>query len=391
MSLPFNVYRYFLVALDPLHVGTGGYHLGRVDLGIIREPGTRLPKIPGTSLHGALRHYAAYRYNKRKCADQKDQCARPTCPVCYTFGHARSDSGGYAGLVSIGDARVLLFPVYSRKGPLWVTTRKILAEAGFKVNGCANEEDCTTLPPEQTKVGKVFLNLGWLALEATAGAAIVSKDKSQVPFTEIQDRVVIVNDKLFSQVVNSNLEVRTSVSIDPVTGAAADKALFTYEAIPRSTYLWLEAIFDDYRGAFPAYSRLQQWKQVLNNENSQEEAKQLLRKLGSIRAIEEKDYDQLKLARERVQNMVQEEMEQYERSYLSNCRWQTGCSSAEAPAAPGGSETKVAIDTPVDVLRDALIWAEYLGVGGMGTRGFGRIRLVGDPQNIEPTGIKEEV
>lgn len=390
MSLPFNVYRYFLVALDPLHVGTGGYRLGRVDLSIMREPGTRLPKIPGTSLHGALRHYAAYRYGKRKCADQKGQCARPTCPVCYTFGHASGDSGGYAGVVSIGDARIFLFPVYSRKGPLWVTTRKILAEAGFKVNECATEEACTTLPSEQAKGKKVFLNLGWLALEATAGAAIVSKDGSQVPFTEIKDRVVIVNDKLFSQVVNSNLEVRTSVSIDPATGAAADKALFTYEAIPRSTYLWLEAIFDDYRGAFPAYSRLQQWKQILGNENSQEEVEQLLRKMGYISAGE-KEHDQLKAARERVQNMVQEEMAQYERSYLSNCRWQTGGSSAEDPAAPGGSETKVSIDTPVDVLRDALTWAEYLGVGGMGTRGFGRIRLVGAPQNIEPSGIKEGV
>ena len=47
--------RYVLMCLDPLHVGTGGTRLGRVDMDIVREPGTRLPKIPGTSLGGAIR------------------------------------------------------------------------------------------------------------------------------------------------------------------------------------------------------------------------------------------------------------------------------------------------------------------------------------------------
>jgi CRISPR/Cas system CMR subunit Cmr4 (Cas7 group RAMP superfamily) len=62
MSNPYTPERYLLMTLDPLHVGAGGNRLGRVDLSIVREPGTKLPKIPGTSLHGAIRQYAAYRY-----------------------------------------------------------------------------------------------------------------------------------------------------------------------------------------------------------------------------------------------------------------------------------------------------------------------------------------
>ena len=50
---------YLWMTLDPVHIGTGGYRLGRVDLSIAREPGTKLPKIPGTSLSGAARSYAA--------------------------------------------------------------------------------------------------------------------------------------------------------------------------------------------------------------------------------------------------------------------------------------------------------------------------------------------
>jgi CRISPR-associated protein Cmr4 len=48
-------HRYLLMTLDPVHPGAGGYRLGRVDNSIAREPGTRLPKIPGSSLHGAAR------------------------------------------------------------------------------------------------------------------------------------------------------------------------------------------------------------------------------------------------------------------------------------------------------------------------------------------------
>src|SRR5687767_6672309 len=96
--------RYALLTLDPVHIGTGGHRLGRVDLTIAREPGTRLPKIPGTSLSGAIRQYAAYRYGKLGCAGQKGHCARPTCPICYTFGYATDRDGGHQGTVSTFDA-----------------------------------------------------------------------------------------------------------------------------------------------------------------------------------------------------------------------------------------------------------------------------------------------
>ena len=56
--------------------------------------------------------------------------------------------------------------------------------------------------------------------------------------------IVIVSDKLFSHLVNDNLEVRTSVRIDPTTGTAAEGALFTYEAIPRGTILGFEIFID---------------------------------------------------------------------------------------------------------------------------------------------------
>jgi len=287
--------RFLLLTLDPVHVGTGGNRLGRVDLSIVREPGTRLPKIPGTALHGAIRQYAAYRYESRRCAgagqdtdENKRHCRDPKCPVCYTFGYINGQDGGQSGTVSIGDARILLFPVHSLAGPVWVTCPSVLAE--FKIEATVSDDKI------KSKVGQAHLNLGWLMLEKESSDFTLP---TSVP-PEIQSRAVLLSDKLFSQVVNSNLEVRTSVSIDPETGAAKDGALFTYEAIPRATLLWLEAVQDDYRNAFPQTDK--------------------------------------------------------------KCK--TGESLGETWRKP------------LDVVNAGLKLAEYLGIGGMGTRGFGRVRLV---------------
>ena len=59
MAEPFVKKTYFAMTLDPVHIGTGGYRLGRVDNTITREPGTNLPKIPGSSIAGVTRAYTA--------------------------------------------------------------------------------------------------------------------------------------------------------------------------------------------------------------------------------------------------------------------------------------------------------------------------------------------
>jgi len=69
-------------------------------------------------------------------------------------------------------------------------------------------------------------------------------------------------------------------SIHPETGAAEDKALFTYEAIPRATVLWLRVLVDDFRNAFPTKRRLEQWRAIL--QNSSDERRGLLAAWGLL-------------------------------------------------------------------------------------------------------------
>lgn len=304
--------RYLLMTLDPVHPGAGGYRLGRVDNSIAREPGTRLPKIPGSSLHGAARAYSAMLYEKPQCAGQgqtngSNHCGQSTCPICYTFGYLKGKTMA-SGVVNVFDAQILLFPVHSMLGPVWVSTPQRLKESGFEVNNTpqqwAEDKILTTLPNCQR------LNLGWLMLNADGQVQIQPPDKWQgETWDAVAGRIALVHDSLFSHIVNSNLEVRTSVAINPETGAAEEGALYTYEALPRAAFLTAEVVLDDY-----------------NAENSDRRPSFPVTKT-------DKNHE------------------------LPGEQWQG----------------------PLDVVRVGLGMMEYLSVGGMGTRGFGRIKVIGEP------------
>jgi CRISPR-associated protein Cmr4 len=308
--------RYLLMTTDPVHIGTGGYRLGRVDNSIVREPGTRLPKIPGTSLHGAVRSYAAQLYETPEAAGKnQDRVDNPDQnPVCYTFGYLKKDKNGdeekttaYSGVVNIFDAHVRLFPVHSMAGPVWVSTAGRLSEAGCSIEDVPENWDsgAALLAWERQDA----LNLGWLMVNVAGRVTVAAPEewKDEERWKAVADHIVLVQEALFSQVVNSNLEVRTSVAIDPERGAAEDKALFTYEALPRATFLTAEVVLDDYREVFP--------KDKCGN----------------------------------------------------------GKTNKDNPL-PGGEW-----DGPLDVVAVGLQMIEWLGVGGMGTRGFGRMAVVGKP------------
>lgn len=310
---------YLFMCTDPVHVGTGGYRLGWVDNSIAREPGTNVPKIPGTSLHGAARAYAASLYEKTRCAGQGQpkegnpatgHCGENTCPICYTFGN-RKNTGSqepYSGVVNVFDAQLLFFPVHSMAGPVWITTQSRLKMAEFTIETLPQESDKATIFPSFDC--KEPLNLGWLVFQPGKPITISTpKDfpSSDKRWQEIEKHIVVVHENLFSHLVNSNLEVRTSVAIDPERGAAVDKALFTYEALPRTTVLAADVVLDDYRET---------------GFNSDNKALTITFKKHLLPV---------------------------------NAGW----------------------DSAIDVLHSGFKMIEWLGVGGMGTRGFGRMAILG--------------
>ncbi|WP_197080354.1 type III-B CRISPR module RAMP protein Cmr4 [Methanosarcina siciliae] len=260
--------KYFMFTLDPIHIGTGGYQIGRVDNTIVREPATNLPKIPGSSIAGTARTYATYKeiedqkedqeYKvKITCAGQdndvspgnnkKGHCGK--CIICRSFGFSKNDDRGSSqGLVYFSDAHILLFPVSTRIGPAWITSPMILEDFGIQLE-TKNKPSNSFIVVGSEFSGESSLNLGWLNLPIEDEKELPSFDHLASLGSKknklLSSRIVIVPDSLISQIINSNLEVRTSVSIDPVTGAGKDGALFTSEAIPRSTILWFELGIND--------------------------------------------------------------------------------------------------------------------------------------------------
>lgn len=231
-------YRCIAQALDPIHIGTGGERLSRVDLAIVRDPATKLPKLPGTSLSGACRSHAALRYQRLSCAGQGESGSTHcgNCEICKTFGYAKgsanargstSDSAsGSKGLAIFSDAQIVAFPVATSIGPLWIASPQSL---GTTLDIPPNEVH-VVLKSGRKKAPNSRIAVGWLALHYQE--ATLPPHSPQL--LETLD-VGIVSDGIFSRIVNDNLEVRTSVSINPLTGAAATGALFTYEAIPMGT------------------------------------------------------------------------------------------------------------------------------------------------------------
>jgi CRISPR-associated protein Cmr4 len=220
--------QYLAGCLDPVHIGAGGYRLGRVDMTIVREPATGIPKIPGTSLAGALRSYA----DMGKAND-------PELPdVNEVFGTSEGQ-----GMLRFYDADIVLFPVPSDQGTVWISTAERLRLAGVEgVRELASEN--SALPLRGFDSNRP-VNLGWLLLHSEVPNAAISLPSEVSTFVR---RLVAVSDKLFHHLVNDHLEVRTSVKIDDQTGAAEGRALFTYEAIPRGTVLRIEIYIDERRG-----------------------------------------------------------------------------------------------------------------------------------------------
>ncbi|MEO1783991.1 RAMP superfamily CRISPR-associated protein [Thermodesulfobium sp. 4217-1] len=335
----------YSIATDPIYIGTGGYTIGRVDNTIVRDPITKLPKIPGSSLAGTWRYYMALElltkvrgkqpeFNEIKnckgktleekinnwtkksnsndckgedclkfsgnvvakitCAGQDNTSQEELlnspdaknkegktghcghCIVCKGFGFSKKDIS-WQGMLFFSDLQIVFFPVFTMSGTKWITTERILKEVGFSLDV---KEDNKDNNDGQVKVvveniyddkKSGYINLGWLYLPYIAESCSINLNKVYVNNIISNKDIVIVPENLYSQIVNSNLEVRTSVSIDPITGAAKEGALFTSEAIPRGTIFYStirifdKSVFNGIDGGLNCLPTKEQLKEALED------------------------------------------------------------------------------------------------------------------------------
>ncbi|MCK4258960.1 MAG: type III-B CRISPR module RAMP protein Cmr4 [Halanaerobiales bacterium] len=310
---------YLAKALQPIHIGTGGYHIGRIDNKIVRDE-EGVPIVPGTTLSGAARSYLSLDLNS-DCAGTNG-CGKDNCPICLLFGFSKEEGHlSRQGMVQIYDARLLFFPVATMYGPIWVTTKSRLDDFGSTIN---NEQLCSfasnielSYDNEYIQLGESHdleekVNLGWLVFHRKFSENKISENYRDVfealsVEPDIINRSICIHDDLFQSIVDDNLEKRTSVAIDPETNTADEGALFSYEAIPRTSYFYFDVTYNHPRGFMSTLA------------NDFEEAVNI----GLIK----------------------------------------------------GGEKDNELNQLYEYLEKAFSYFKYLGIGGMTTRGFGRIEV----------------
>ncbi|GIU81026.1 MAG: type III-B CRISPR module RAMP protein Cmr4 [Acidobacteria bacterium] len=234
----------FLYTETPLHAGSGT-SLGIVDLPIQRERTTGYPIVQASGLKGCLRDVA-------NSADR--------AKVEIVFG-PEQDPSAHAGALSVGDARILLFPVRSLVGVFaWVTSRNVLARfqrdaqlAGLRVDwpDVGPSADSAALIANNSMVvadGKVVLEE--FAFEARANDAVrhiadwlarnalPSGDEYAYWRETLPKRLVILPETAFQDFVQFSTEVISRVRIDDEKKTVARGALWTEEHLPTDTLLY---------------------------------------------------------------------------------------------------------------------------------------------------------
>jgi CRISPR-associated protein Cmr4 len=257
----------YLTVETPLHAGTGR-GLGAVDLPIQRERTTGYPMAQASGIKGCLRAEADPDHSTSATQLTKDE-------FLTIFGPETNNAADYAGALSVGDARLLFFPVRSLAGVFaWVTSLDALSRFQREAGMIG-----LTLPwsvpdvVDEPKPEKAWLN-GSILL---AGGKVVLEEFSFEPDTTSQaefvkkvgewaatnvlptgaeyaywrkafpEKLCILPENAFRDFVLYGLEVQTHIKLTPETKTVASGALWTSESLPVDSILYVPLLSTDSR------------------------------------------------------------------------------------------------------------------------------------------------
>ncbi len=250
----------FFYVETPLHVGAGRAS-ANVDLPIQRERVTQYPMVQASSLKGALRAEFCQTYGLKDNSPEVEA----------VFGKAGGTGENWAGAVSAGDARILLFPVRSLAGVFaWVTSLHAL-ESFRRAADLVGQPISWTLPqgmpdtntawvgskPQVSAQGKVVLEefsfnaqpkaevdaiAKWLAEHALPQGAAFQYWRDTLPA-----RLCILHEDAFRDFCLYGTEVQTHIRIDPDKKTVAEGALWTAESLPADSLLYAPLMAMDVR------------------------------------------------------------------------------------------------------------------------------------------------
>ncbi|CDM67157.1 type III-B CRISPR module RAMP protein Cmr4 [Pyrinomonas methylaliphatogenes] len=247
----------FLYTETLLHAGSGT-SLGVVDLPIQRERTTGYPMIQASGLKGCLRDVMIQASGLKGCL--RDVADSNCQKVEIVFGPDTQRASDHAGALSVGDARILLFPVRSLMGVFaWVTSQNVLAR--FKreamMAGLSVDWDPPGPPNDSTALiqGNLLVANGKIVLEEFAFTAqtdsrvediakwlkenALPSDSEYAYWRDtLEKRLVILPDNDFQYFVQFSTEVIARVRIDDTKKTVERGGLWTEEHLPSETLLY---------------------------------------------------------------------------------------------------------------------------------------------------------
>jgi CRISPR-associated protein Cmr4 len=163
-----------------------------------------------------------------------------------------------SGVLLIGEARVLAFPVRSAKGSFaWITCPLVLQRYARDIGGvvpielpslCENE--CLSAKAVMLDSSVVLEEYRFEFIGDSAAVAQWMADLiSDSVWKEMPERLVVLNNEMFSYFCEQACEVVSHVRIDDVTGTAVKGALFNQEQVPSETLFYSVLFFDEKRCA----------------------------------------------------------------------------------------------------------------------------------------------
>jgi CRISPR-associated protein Cmr4 len=239
----------FFICETPLHAGAGG-GIG-TELPIQREEHTRFPKIEASGIKGAFREVIERKRNVKK--DDKNYPA----DLIAVFGHPKNGDE-YAGALGLTDARLLLFPVRSRRGIFaWVTCPRVLKRfardlevskangGGTSVDGLCEKVHAALSVGASVTEGSIIGKDEKVFLEEYSIDAPANKLTNELGealshllgINDFQNQFVVIPDDYFSDFVQNNTEIHTRIRIGD-DGVVADGQLFTEEHLPAESVLY---------------------------------------------------------------------------------------------------------------------------------------------------------
>ncbi|MDR2342537.1 MAG: type III-B CRISPR module RAMP protein Cmr4 [Campylobacteraceae bacterium] len=234
--MSYNISILVMYALTPCHAGSGSA-LGVVDLPIQRERHTNYPLIYSSGIKGAFR--ANFNRFERKLNDGV-KFNKLTESI---FGEKGSDGdgnkGGYAGAISVSDAKILAFPMRSSVAPfVWITCPTVLGRLNrdLKLAGKSEIVINTELSSDEEAIALNCDLRGDILIEDYQ--VNVKEGKIESDLFKQTKRLLLVSDKVFDYGVSHCTQINAQIAINQESGSTDIGSLRYQEELPSDTLMY---------------------------------------------------------------------------------------------------------------------------------------------------------